>query len=371
MKTTPLYERHLAAGAHIIDFAGWAMPSHYTSIIEEHRCTRTRAGIFDTSHMGQIEITGAHALDLLQWVMTRNLAGLQEGRMKLSVMTREDGGIIDDLTVYRLGETRYLIVTNAATKDKDLLWIVTQRRQKDFVDAGVIDLGAGRAKIDLQGPRAEEIIVQGAARNISLPGRFAAVETTLGDVPVLLSRSGYTGEDGFEIYVDGKAAVPLWDELLRVGAAYGLKPAGLGARDTLRLEAGFLLYGQDLDETLTPGEVGYGWLVDEGKDFCGKAALVAGEREETGRRLVGFIMSGKGIARAGYTVCRDDRKIGTVTSGTYAPTVENAIGYALIASSFASPGTEITVRIRDRAEKAQIVALPFYRRVRAHPTENG
>jgi aminomethyltransferase len=346
----------------MVDFAGWALPVQYTSIIAEHQATRTGAGIFDVCHMGEVEVAGGQALDLLQWIMTRDLSGLQPGRMKLSVMTREDGGIIDDVTIYCLGPARYLVVTNAGTARKDFLWLEENRRRRSLADCAVTDVGAATAKIDLQGPRAEEILRDLTAADVAGLRHFFFLTAAVAGVDVLVSRSGYTGEDGFEIYLAAAAAEPVWDALLARGGPLGLRPAGLGARDTLRLEAGLVLYGHDLDETTSPAEVRYGWLVDMSKDFCGRAALLERERDRAGRRLAGFVMEGREIARSGYAVSKDGAEIGRVTSGSYAPTLARPIGYALIPAAYAAPGTEVVIDVRGRPGKARIVNLPFYRR---------
>ena len=362
MKKTPLYERHLALGARIIEFGGWAMPLQYTGVIDEHICTRTKAGLFDVSHMGEIEIEGPQAFQLLQWVMTRNLAGQRKGQMRLAVMTREDGGIIDDVMIYRLGEIRYAVVTNAETKDKDLWWIRAGQEEKALMDCEVRDISARTAKIDLQGPLSQAILQRFLKDDLAALKHFSAMETNAGNTFLLISRSGYTGEDGFEIYLDNGAAGFLWNELLALGSEDGLQPIGLGARDTLRLEAGLMLYGQDLDETTTPWEVTYGWIVNLEKDFRGRAALQRQSTEGVKRKLIGFELLEKGVARSGYAVWKDGEEIGKVTSGTYAPTLEKAVGYAMLSASHAQPGMEIAIAIRDRLAPARLVNLPFYRR---------
>ena len=342
------------------------MPVQYAGVIEEHRCTRTRAGLFDVSHMGEIDIRGSHALKLLQWTMTRNLEGQRQGQMKLTVMTTDNGGIIDDVTVYRLGENRYTVVTNAETKDNDLFWIRTGKEEKSLTDVEIQDISERTAKIDLQGPLSQTILQRLVKNDLSSLKRFNALEADVMNRRVLTSRSGYTGEDGFEMYLEVDFAGTLWDELLAAGREYGLQQVGLGARDTLRLEAGLMLYGQDIDESTTPFEVTYGWLVDPEKDFRGRAALLRQKNEGVKRKLIGFEMLERGIARSGYTVWSEGNEIGKVTSGTYAPTLEKAIGYAMIAVSHAEPGNEIAIRIRDRLTPARLVRLPFYRGV-GHP----
>jgi len=362
MKKTPLYDRHVSLGARVIDFGGWAMPVQYTNVIEEHKATREKAGIFDICHMGEIEIRGPQALDLLQWVLSRNLGGQTIGQIKLSVMTNEQGGIIDDLTVYRLGKDHYMVVTNAGTKDKDLAWIVNKRNEKGLSDTQVTDISDKTGKLDLQGPLSQKILQHIIAENLTGLKYYHAMNTTILNVPALVSRSGYTGEDGFEIYADSGRIGDIWDKLLEIGADDGLKPVGLGARDTLRLEAGMMLYGNDMDETITPLEVVYGWLTDLEKDFMGSAALRRLNQDGLTRKLVGFEMEDRGIARHGYKVFIEEKEVGEVTSGTFTPTLQKAIGLAFVPVSFSEPGTEISIRIRDHHAKARIVKLPFYKR---------
>lgn len=362
MKKTPLYDRHVSLGARVIDFGGWAMPVQYTNVIEEHKATREKAGIFDICHMGEIEIRGPQALDLLQWVLSRNLGGQTIGQIKLSVMTNEQGGIIDDLTVYRLGKDHYMVVTNAGTKDKDLAWIVNKRNEKGLSDAQVTDISDKTGKLDLQGPLSQKILQHIIAENLTGLKYYHAMNTTILNAPALVSRSGYTGEDGFEIYADSGKIGNIWDTLLEIGADDGLKPVGLGARDTLRLEAGMMLYGNDMDETITPLEVVYGWLTNLEKDFMGSAVLRRLNQDGLTRKLVGFEMEDRGIARHGYKVFIEEKEVGEVTSGTFTPTLQKAIGLAFVPVSFSEPGTEISIRIRDHHAKARIVKLPFYKR---------
>jgi aminomethyltransferase len=362
MKKTPLYDRHLTLGGKIIDFGGWAMPVQYTNVIEEHQATRTKAGLFDICHMGEIEIKGSQAFDLLQFVLSRNIEKQAIGQIMLSAITNEYGGIIDDVTVYRLDKERYLVVTNAGTKDKDFAWFETQRKAKKFSDVQITDLSDQTGKIDIQGPLSQVILQSLTAEDLTPLRYYHSMNTDVLNVPALVSRSGYTGEDGFEIYMDSQKIGEIWDKLLDIGKDIGLKPAGLGARDTLRLEAGMMLYGNDMDETITPLEVVYGWITNLEKDFVGSAFLKRLKDDGLTRKLVGFEMEERGIARHGYKVFKNGGEVGLVTSGTFTPTLQKAVGLALVPVSCNKPGTEIFIQIRDHLVKARIVELPFYKR---------
>lgn len=362
MRKTPLYERHLALGAAMTEFGGWTMPVQYTGVIDEHKNTRTRAGLFDVCHMGEIDVEGPQALELLQRVMSRNLSGQQVGEMKLSAITNERGGIIDDVTVYRRGREHYMVVTNAATKEEDTAWILKAKEDFGITGAVLTDRSDAVGKVDIQGPLAQKIlseIVEG-----DLPGLrfYHAMDTRVGGMSALVSRSGYTGEDGFEVYAHAGRIGEIWDLLMRIGDPHGLKPAGLGARDTLRLEAGMMLFGHEMGETVTPFEVPYGWITDLDKEFIGRTALKKQKEEGVRRKLIGFELVDRGIARQGYSVLAAGEKIGEVTSGTFSPTLGKAIGLAFVPVRFKDPGTEIAIEIRGQRVPARVVALPFYRR---------
>ncbi|NPV06122.1 MAG: glycine cleavage system aminomethyltransferase GcvT [Syntrophaceae bacterium] len=361
MKKTPLYERHLALGATMTEFGGWTMPVQYTSILEEHRNTRTLAGLFDVCHMGEIEVRGPQALDLLQWVMSRNLADQRVGEMKLSAITNERGGIIDDVTVYKRGEGHYMVVTNAATREGDLEWILRARRERGLEGAAVTDRSDAIGKVDIQGPLAQKILAEIAEGDLETLRFYHALDTRVAGMPALVSRSGYTGEDGFEVYTEADRIGEIWDLLMRIGDPHGLKPAGLGARDTLRLEAGMMLYGNEMCQAVTPFEVVYGWITDLDKEFIGRDALRKQKESGVRKKLVGFEIIGRGIARHGYPVLSGTEKIGEVTSGTLSPTLGKAIGMAFVPVRFTAPGTELEIEIRGQRAKARVVPLPFYR----------
>ncbi len=362
MQKTPLYENHLRLGAKIVDFSGWAMPVQYTNVIDEHQTTRRQAGLFDICHMGEFEISGPQAFDLLQRVMSRNLSSQAVGQIKLSVMTDEKGGILDDVTVYRLQETSYMVVANAGTREKDLAWIRRQKEVGGFSAVEIADISDRTGKLDLQGPRSRDILQALVSADLSPLPYYFAIRTVVAGVPAIVSRSGYTGEDGFEIYADADRIAEIWDNLIAAGKPRGMKPVGLGARDTLRLEAGMMLYGHELNETVTPLEVVYGWVTDLEKDFIGAPALRRQKEAGLQRKLVGFEMTERGIARAGYKVLREGQVIGEVTSGSFTPTLDKAVGMAFVPPSLAAPGTAIDILIRNNRVKASVVKLPFYKR---------
>ncbi len=362
MLKTPLYDRHVQLGGTVIDFGGWGMPVQYTNVVEEHRTTREKAGLFDICHMGEFEVTGTDAFAFLQSVVSRNLEGQETGQMKLSVITNEKGGIIDDLTVYLMGEDRYMVVTNAGTKDKDLAWFLKAKEDKSFTQVEIKDVSARTGKLDLQGPLSE-IILQSLVKDDLTPLKFYyAMETEILGQPGIVSRSGYTGEDGFEIYADWDFIGTVWDKLLEVGAPYGLKPIGLGARDTLRLEAGMMLYGHEMDETITPLQVVYGWVTNLEKTFIGSDAIRHQKEVGLTEKLVGFEMIDRGIARNDYKIFKDGEQIGRVTSGTMCPTLNKAVGLGFVPMQYRDVGTEIDIQIRDKMAKAKVVKLPFYKR---------
>ncbi|MHB8138512.1 MAG: glycine cleavage system aminomethyltransferase GcvT [Smithellaceae bacterium] len=361
MNKTPLYEKHVALNAKIIDFGGWAMPVQYTNVIDEHNTTRSNATLFDICHMGEIEVKGPQAIDLLQFSLTRDLAGQKTGQVKLSALLNDQGGIIDDLTVYKMADDCYMLVTNATTREYDYLRIRSILKNKKF-DCRIEDISDKTGKLDLQGPRSEEILQKLTPADLKGITYYHFVESQVTAIPAIISRSGYTGEDGFEIYASADKIGLIWDKLMEAGAPSGLKPAGLGARDTLRLESGMMLNGQDINESTSPLEAPYGWLVDWNKDFTGKAALASIRDRGIQKKLAGFVMAGRGIARHNYKVLSGSREIGIVTSGTFSPTLNKAIGLAFIDIEFTAVDTEISIAIRDTVSPAKIVKIPFYKR---------
>jgi len=282
--------------------------------------------------------------------------------MRLSVMPNVRGGIIDDLTVYKLGEEHYMVVTNAVTKDGDWEWIRKAQEEKGFPGVTLRDISDATGKIDLQGPRSQAILQKITSGNLAPIKFYHFMSTEVLGIPSVVSRSGYTGEDGFEIYADSRRIGEIFDALLSAGTPLGLKPVGLGARDTLRIESGMMLYGHEMDETVTPYEVVYGWLVDLTKEFTGCEALRKQKEDGVTKKLIGFEMTDRGIARHGYKVFGNGREIGLVTSGTFAPTLSKAVGFAFVDRTHASPGAEIGIEIRGQQARARVVPLPFYRR---------
>lgn len=357
LKKTALFEEHKRLGGKIIEFAGWALPVQYEGIMDEHHRVRNQAGLFDVSHMGEIQIKGRDALALVQKLITNDIAKLKEGRIAYSPMCNHEGGIIDDLLVYKYGEEDYLLVVNAGNTRKDYEWILEQAQG---MEVEVEDLSQGIAQLALQGPKSEEILQALTDTDLSQISPFSFHrEVIIGDAQCMVSRTGYTGEDGFEIYCANGDVLKIWKDLLAVGEDAGLKPAGLGARDTLRFEAGLPLYGNEMDETISPLEAGLGFFVKLDKeDFIGKQALERQRAEGPKRKLVGFEME-KGIPRNGYPVLKDGKEIGVVTTGYLSPTLKKNIGFALIQVQYSELGQEIQVQIRKRILPAKIINKRF------------
>ncbi|MFB4160544.1 glycine cleavage system aminomethyltransferase GcvT [Geomicrobium sp. JSM 1781026] len=359
-KRTALYETHVNAGAKMVPFGGWEMPVQYSSIKEEHRAVREHAGLFDVSHMGEAFVEGKGALETLQTVMTNDVSKLAVGKAQYSVMCNENGGTIDDLLVYRLGVERYFVVPNAANRDKDIQWI-----QKHANDKTVItDVSDDYSLLALQGPDAEQIAERIFGEAVKTLRFFEATERDFQEEPVIVSRSGYTGEDGFELYVKNSVVESLWNEILDTDIE-GLRPCGLGARDTLRLEARLPLYGQELTDSISPLEAKLGFAVKVNKEapFIGQSLLQ--KEKETGpkRLLVGVELTGKGIPRTDYPVYNTDGvEIGVVTSGTQSPTLGKNIGLMLIDRAYSEVGTAVVVGVRKRMVEGNVVATPFYKR---------
>ena len=360
---TPLVDIHRALGARLIEFGGWLMPVQYRGIIQEHRSVRERAGLFDLSHMGELFVEGSGAGDALAEALVSDPRWLAVGRAQYSMICQSDGGIIDDLIVYRLAEERFLVVANAsnASTVSDLLAerVAGHRAVLD-------DRSQATGLCAVQGPRSAGILARLTDIDLAALRYYAAAEGHVAGIPATVARTGYTGEDGFEVFVDWGRTPDLWSALADAGRGAGLEPCGLGARDTLRLEAGMPLYGNELDTATNPYEAGLGRVVklDREDDFVGRAALERLARSGPAKRLVGLTITGRGIARHGYPVFRGDRQSGVVTSGTQSPTLGTPIAMAYVAPGDEEPGTMLTVEVRDQRVDAIVTPLPFYRRPR-------
>ncbi len=356
---TPLYDIHRKYGGKMVPFAGYLLPLQYGSgIAAEHMAVRTAAGIFDVSHMGEVTLKGPDALNNIQNLVTNDCSAMVDGQIKYSPICNENGGVIDDLLIYKKDDQNYLLVVNAANRDKDAAWI----KSNISGDCAFEDVSAGIAQIALQGPKAIGIISK-LTNAPELPVKYYSFtgSISVGGLTCLVSRNGYTGEDGYEIYTDNENAAELWEKLMAAGADLGLIPCGLGSRDTLRLEAAMPLYGHEMDETITPFEVGLGFFVKMDKDnFIGKAALQA--MGEPQRERIGLEMTDKGIARNGDKVFIDGVDVGTVTSGTMCPFIKKAVAMALVKTGCTAQGDVVDLEVRGKKLKATVVKLPFYKR---------
>lgn len=387
-KRTPLYARHQELGARMVEFAGWSMPVQYDGVIAEHHSVRRQAGLFDVSHMGRVLVRGDDATRFLDRLLTHDVMSLTPGRARYSPMCRDDGGILDDLVVYQVEgmgqplqeeQPRFMVVVNAATAQKDLEWFRQQAR--DFGEVEIEDVTSELSQLAVQGPRAIEVLAGlltdddhpvPAGQRLDQLGFFGCSRFQLGPVPVLISRTGYTGEDGFELYLPSEAAPDVWQRLLEAGTDKGLAPAGLGARDTLRLEAGLLLYGQDMDEQTNPLEAGLERFICWDRPFIGRTALEAVADEGVSRRLIGFELLERGVPRHGYPLYRRrdagtpeagqaaQQAVGETTSGAYAPTLDAYIGLGYVPVDAAAEGEELEIEIRGRRKRAVVVPTPFY-----------
>lgn len=360
MKTTPFTEKHISLGAKMHEFAGYNMPIEYTGIIDEHLTVCHAVGVFDVSHMGEFWVKGPQALPFLQKITSNNVAALTPGRVQYSCLPNEQGGIVDDLLVYQYEPQKYLLVVNAANIDKDWAWCTANNTE----GAGLENASDRMAQLAVQGPRALATLQKLTSMDLSgIPYYHFTHGPLAGEADVIISNTGYTGAGGFELYFRPEAALRIWDAVFEAGAEFGIKPIGLGARDTLRLEMGFCLYGNDLDDTTSPIEAGLGWITKfvEGKDFTGRALLERQKAEGVTRRLVGFEMVDRGIPRHGYALCTADgqEEIGRVTSGTLSPLRKVGIGMGYVRPQYAKPGTEISLDMRGRKLRAVVVKPPF------------
>ncbi len=355
-RRTPFYDCHLKHRARMVNFFGFAMPLQYEGIVAEHRHVRQAVGMFDLSHMGEFVVRGPDAVPFLQQMTINDLARLEEGQAQYTAMCYPDGGIVDDLLIYRLKDF-YLLVVNAANIDKDFDWLEEHRR-------GRVELSNHSqryALLAIQGPRSQPVLSRLTETDLDSMKFYHFAEGRVADADMIVSRTGYTGEDGFELYLDPEAAPRVWDAVVSAGRPEDLRPVGLGARDSLRLEMKYALYGQDIDRTTNPLEAGLGWItkLDKG-EFVGREALVAQKEKGLSRRLVGFEMLEKAVPRNGYEMKADGRSVGRVTSGIFSPSLNKGIGCGYLPVEHASPGTRIEVLIRKRAIPAQVVKTPFY-----------
>lgn len=358
MQRTPLYDSYKTYGAKTIDFGGWDLPVQFSSIKEEHEAVRTKAGLFDVSHMGEVFITGKDSFSFIQELVTNDISKLVPGKAMYAAMCYEDGGTVDDLLVYQLAESHYLLVVNASNIDKDVEWMTSQINGDVTIDNQSDQWGL----LALQGPLAQSILQRLTETELADLKFFHFTEGQVAGQEVIISRTGYTGEDGFELYAKNEVLTSLWDALLTEGKQDGLIPAGLGARDTLRFEACLPLYGQELSKDISPLEAGIGFAVKVNKEsFIGKDAIVEKGKP---RKSVGIEMIDKGIPRHGYPVYVGDQLIGEVTTGTQSPTLKKNIGLALVTSEFTELGQEVEVEIRNKRLRAVVVATPFYKRVK-------
>jgi aminomethyltransferase len=362
LKRTPLFEVYKEYGGKTIDFGGWELPVQFSSIKDEHEAVRTKAGLFDVSHMGEVEVKGPDSLQYLQKMLTNDISKLKNGGAQYTAMCYDNGGTVDDLLVYKLTDNHYLLVVNASNIEKDYKWL------EDHLEGDVLidNLSEKMAQLAVQGPLAEQVLQKLAGvTTLADIGFFKfQQEVEINGKQALISRTGYTGEDGFEVYCDAVDAVELWKAILDAGKEEGILPCGLGARDTLRFEATLALYGQELSADISPLEAGIGFAVKLNKevDFIGKEALKQQKEQGVSRKLVGIEMIDRGIPRHGYPVFKDEEQIGEVTTGTQSPTLKKNIGLVLIKKEFAALESEVEVEIRGKRLKAKIVPTPFYKR---------
>ena len=361
-KKTSLFETHKKLGAKIIEFGPWLMPLYYTSIIDEHNTVRNRVGLFDVSHMGEFNIRGKDALAFTQRLITNDTSHLSNNQALYTPMCNNKGTIIDDLLIYKFSDQHFMLVVNASNIEKDYRWIeeVTSKFEKDVV---LKDISDETSLLALQGPKAEKVLQKVTDLDLSRIKYYWFQEGMVEKIQAIISRTGYTGEDGFEIYLKPEHAIKVWNKILEIGKEEGIKPIGLGARDTLRLECAMLLYGNDMDETKTPLETNITWTVKfNKKDFIGREALLRQKEGGIKQRLIGFELLERGIPRHNYSILKNKERIGIVTSGGFSPTLKKGIGLGYVRTDQAKEGNEIKIQIREKLVKAQIVKTPFYKR---------
>ncbi len=357
MKQIPLHHLHVGLGAKIMPFAGFEMPVRYSSDLDEHHTVRNGVGVFDVSHMGEFTLKGPKALDLIQKVSANDAAALFDGKVQYSYLPNATGGVVDDLLVYRRHAEDYLLVVNASNIEKDWNWIKSHNNEGVEME----NISDQMCLLAVQGPKAAATLQKLTDENLSAMDYYTFKTGTMADIDdVIISATGYTGAGGFEIYVWNKDAEAMWKAIFTAGAEFGIKPVGLGARDTLRLEKGYCLYGNDIDDQTSPLEAGLGWVTKFNKSFVNAEDLKAQKENGLHRKLVGFELTEKGIPRGHYDLCNlEGEKIGEVTSGTISPTLQKGIGMGYVPTAYAKPGTEITVKVRDRLLGARVVKMPF------------
>ena len=359
MKKTPLNEVHRHSGARMVEFGGWDMPVQYTGVSAEHLAVRQSAGLFDVSHMGEIEVSGAQALDFLQHATINDASTLVDGQVQYSALCYPDGGVVDDLTVYRFNRERFLLCVNAANSEKDFAWLKTLQAESPFTTFEVNDRSSEFAQLALQGPKAEQILSRVTDLDLTKIKTYFFAEGRVAGVETVVSRTGYTGEDGFELYLAPDAAVTIWQALMQHGGDEGLVPVGLGARDTLRLEKAYALYGHEITAEIMPLEARLGWITKLGKGgFVGCNALLEAKERGLKRNLIGLKLSGPGVPREGYRVEYQGRDVGYVTSGTMSPTLRQGMALALVKKEFAD-ADDFDIVIRNRTVAAKRTKLPF------------
>lgn len=362
LKHVPLEKIHEQLGAKMVPFAGFLMPVRYSSDIEEHQTVRNAVGIFDVSHMGEFMLKGEKAIDLIQKVSANDASLLFDGKVQYSYLPNEQGGVVDDLLIYQISPIEFMLVVNASNIEKDWNWIQSQNDFGDGVE--MVNISDDTCLFAVQGPLAAQALQPLTNAKLDSMSYYTFEKTDFAGFPnVIISATGYTGAGGFEIYVANEQAEAVWNAIIKAGESYGIKPIGLGARDTLRLEMGFCLYGNDVDDTISPLEAGLGWVTKFTKPFINSENLQSQKNSGLTRKLVGFELIDRGIPRSHYELCdADGNKIGEVTSGTQSPTLSKGIGMGYVPTEYSKPGSEIFVKVRDRLLKAQVVKLPFVKK---------
>lgn len=360
-KRTVFYDIHKALNGQLVEFAGWEMPVSYSGVLEEHKAVRTTAGLFDVSHMGRIQVSGQGAKGLLQYLSTADISGVRPSQACYTLFCNERGGVIDDLFIYKLDRSSYLVCVNASNREKCLNWI--KAHAEKISNVTIEDLSDTIAQIAIQGPESVGILQALTDLDISSIKLRTFLQGRLGGMDSLIARTGFSGEKGYELFIPAVIAPGIWDSLMKQGEAVGIKPAGLGARDTLRLEMGYLLYGSDMDENTTPLECSLEKAVALDKeDFIGKAAILQQKEKGIERKLIGFEVLGKGIPRHGHRIYSNGKTLGVVTSGNFSPSLKKGIGLGYVLPNYSKPGSEIFIDIRGKAAVAVVVELPFYKK---------